>query len=236
MDIRAYSITPSSNTADFPENMSPAAVNDEARELQAELAQYLVDNAGSIDSTGTSTAYALTLSTAPAALANGLQFSCTIDETNAAGPVTLVVTPSGGSAFASKKIKCYLTGAEADLPAAAMIAGNHYLFQYDSAADGATGAYILLNPQPMLGQSLAADGYYKLPGGLILQWGDVVFSAAATSPVTFPLTFPTVAYNVQVTSNATSIVMSGNALTTSGFTINSSPSFSGTAYWFAVGK
>lgn len=38
--------------------------------------------------------------------------------------------------------------------------------------------------------SLATNGYYKLPGGLIIQWLTVTGSTSATVPVTFPLPFP----------------------------------------------
>lgn len=40
-------------------------------------------------------------------------------------------------------------------------------------------------------QSLAASGYQKLPGGLILQWGVISVAAESTATVTFPIAFPT---------------------------------------------
>lgn len=40
-------------------------------------------------------------------------------------------------------------------------------------------------------QSLSASGYQKLPGGLILQWGNTTSSASADSTVTLPVAFPT---------------------------------------------
>ena len=51
-------------------------------------------------------------------------------------------------------------------------------------------------------QALSANGYQKLPGGLILQWGNV--SAAPTTSnqtITFPVAFPTVCLNVFATVN-----------------------------------
>lgn len=39
-------------------------------------------------------------------------------------------------------------------------------------------------------QSLAADGYKMLPGGLILQWGAQTVAASTTSTYSFPLAFP----------------------------------------------
>lgn len=52
-------------------------------------------------------------------------------------------------------------------------------------------------------QSLSTNGYQKLPGGLIIQWGRIGNgtggSAGSTGTVTFPLEFPTALLNVQLT-------------------------------------
>lgn len=48
------------------------------------------------------------------------------------------------------------------------------------------------------GASLAASGYQKLPGGLIIQWG-VHIATAATGTVTFPITFPNATFIVVAT-------------------------------------
>ena len=39
--------------------------------------------------------------------------------------------------------------------------------------------------------SLAANGYQKLPSGLIIQWGSSTITAGTANTVTFPITFPT---------------------------------------------
>lgn len=45
--------------------------------------------------------------------------------------------------------------------------------------------------------SLASDGYQKLPGGLILQWGeDTVGPEPATTTITYPIAFPTAIYSI----------------------------------------
>lgn len=41
------------------------------------------------------------------------------------------------------------------------------------------------------------NGYQKLPGGLIIQWGTV----AAGSNITFPIAFPTACLNIMMTTN-----------------------------------
>jgi len=49
---------------------------------------------------------------------------------------------------------------------------------------------------PAQGQSLTANGYVKLPGGLIIQWGKVA-GAAGVIGVTFPIPFPTACVGIQ---------------------------------------
>lgn len=44
---------------------------------------------------------------------------------------------------------------------------------------------------PQLVRSYGANGYQKLPGGLIIQWGAVGGSASAAVPFTYPIAFPT---------------------------------------------
>lgn len=46
-------------------------------------------------------------------------------------------------------------------------------------------------------QSLGTSGWQRLPGGLIMQWGNTVaIDPATTLDVTLPITFPTTAYTV----------------------------------------
>lgn len=45
---------------------------------------------------------------------------------------------------------------------------------------------------PNQGQSLAANGYVKLPGGIIIQWGLVFTNASGQAIFTFPTAFPNV--------------------------------------------
>ena len=48
------------------------------------------------------------------------------------------------------------------------------------------------------GASIAANGYQKLPSGLIIQWGYVSQSSAGQT-VSFPITFPNALYSIQAT-------------------------------------
>ena len=54
---------------------------------------------------------------------------------------------------------------------------------------------------PQLGQSLTQNGYAKLPGGLIIQWGaGASASAAGNQTINFPIAFPTACLRVMVSS------------------------------------
>ena len=57
-------------------------------------------------------------------------------------------------------------------------------------------------------QNLAASGYQKLPGGLIIQWGTVATDSTGTVAATFPIAFPSAALQLVVTGSvgATSTV------------------------------
>ncbi|WP_035372828.1 gp53-like domain-containing protein [Pseudoduganella violaceinigra] len=54
----------------------------------------------------------------------------------------------------------------------------------DQSAKAATTAFV------NQGHSLLANGYQKLPSGLLIQWGSVVTSVSGDVAVTFPVAFP----------------------------------------------
>jgi len=98
-------------------------------------------------------------------------------------------------------------------------------------------------PAPFTGanQSLAASGYQKLPGGLVLQWGTTTsISGDANLAITFPIAFPTACRSVVVTGRLGSTTagegysLGTNSYSTSGFTLYND-SNSQSAAWFAIG-
>lgn len=115
----------------------------------------------------------------------------------------------------------------------------------------ATGAWLAIYGEGALigstsfAASLAANGYQKLPSGLIVQWGtSAAVNAGASVGVTFPLSFPTAVYSITAsplgtgTSASTGTAAIGS-LAVSGFTIynwGSTINFSNGVGWFAVGK
>lgn len=96
-------------------------------------------------------------------------------------------------------------------------------------------------------QSFAANGYQKLPGGLILQWGTVASIATsgdASQAVTFPMSFPNNTYGVfgiVISPALTQVIgLYVNGVTLSGATFaldkNAAESVTVGLYWFAIGR
>ena len=87
-------------------------------------------------------------------------------------------------------------------------------------------------------QLLAARGYQKLPGGLILQWGQETNSVAGTTAITFPTAYPTACFVVMVTQRnlqpASTINASATNYTTTGFDMFADTKETPTS-WFSVG-
>lgn len=86
-------------------------------------------------------------------------------------------------------------------------------------------------------QSLAANGYQKIPGGLIIQWGFVAAVPGTGKAVTFPITFPSICVGVVGASQGSTTATSFNAygVTTSGFTADTSSTGTADNFWIAVG-
>jgi hypothetical protein len=89
-------------------------------------------------------------------------------------------------------------------------------------------------------QSFTGNGYQKLPGGLIMQWGSFTAAANAATTVTFPTAFPTACGSVVLT------FVEGNTTDQNAMKLNSAPTTTnfvarntqGTAfltYWLAIG-
>ncbi len=108
-------------------------------------------------------------------------------------------------------------------------------FTANKAIDGAKLASALTGSN----QSLATNGYQKLPGGLIIQWG---YSPASTPTINivFPIPFPSSVTTIQLTdrddgagyNNSNSII--NTAPTASGFQIGTFTGLTG-IFWLAIG-
>ena len=86
-----------------------------------------------------------------------------------------------------------------------------------------------------LAKSHGANGYQKLPNGLIIQWGDAgSVSSGGTQNVTH-LTFPSLSAAVVAISSSALAYISITAKSASGFTVRSNNNASSNVYWIAVG-
>jgi hypothetical protein len=90
-------------------------------------------------------------------------------------------------------------------------------------------------------QSLATNGYQKLPGGLIIQWGTLpTTSDDGTANITWPIVFPTAVLNAQSTIstfNSNPINWAPTSITTSDgtFRVTGDPGGSTAGYYFIIG-
>ena len=87
---------------------------------------------------------------------------------------------------------------------------------------------------------LAQDGYYKLPGGLIVQWGEVL-SHSSGSSINFPIAFPNECFVVlcqdHAISAATSVPIGVNVAPTTTSFIAYHDNADGPNFWFvAIGR
>ena len=106
MEIANFNIVDGSNNASdqFPENMPFANVNDNMRAVLGALARWIADTDGTLLTTGTSGAYALTSNRTGLTLVNGLHLSFRANHRGSTSAATLTLTPSGGAALTTKNI------------------------------------------------------------------------------------------------------------------------------------
>lgn len=116
---------------------------------------------------------------------------------------------------------------------------NDLFYLPPGSASLASGVQLTRNELPIN----AVNGYSWLPGGVLIQWGEV--TATNGNPnVTFPIAFPSALYNIQVTrqrapaspGSTYSFWVSTTGLSTTGFTIINNDGHSWSYNWFAIGK
>lgn len=89
-------------------------------------------------------------------------------------------------------------------------------------------------------QLLATSGYQKLPGGLIIQWGNVSVTADANLTVVYPLAFPSAVLSVQITEvlnnlGSFNLVRLMSDPSTTQFIVQNANDITEKAYWMAIG-
>lgn len=143
--IYDWSVTAANNaTSDaainWAEGMSPSAVNNSARQLEARVAEFIADQGGELVAGGTANALTCTANSAFTAYDDGLMLALRIatDNTTAA---TL-----NANGIGIKSIRKMLATGESALTGAEMQATGIYLFRYSTALNAAAGGWLLLNP------------------------------------------------------------------------------------------
>jgi hypothetical protein len=104
----------------------------------------------------------------------------------------------------------------------------------DSSTKVATTAFS--NP----GSAVSANGYQKLPSGIVLQWGNSGnISANSSATVTYPLAFPNNVFSITSTPTNNGVPANASAVTnnnTSNFTQNNGTGSTCSFYWMAIGN
>lgn len=154
-EINSLDPVDANNTARFPENMAPSAVNDAARALEGIIARFYGDLSGKIVTTGTSTAYAYAATQTISAYYDGLILTFDAHTTNTAS-ATLAV--DGLSAITIKKNN------DQNLAAGDIEAGQKVMVVYDGTSfqmlsQTATGTEVSQDTSPTLGGNLDGGGY-----------------------------------------------------------------------------
>lgn len=108
-------------------------------------------------------------------------------------------------------------------------------------SNGSNGWYAVsgsseLGSSAVFGASLSAQGYQKLPGGLIIQWGSASLTSAQSLAVTFPVAFVSAVYSIAAVGAANTTGPYVTSPTITGFNFNNSSTSTQTCYWIAVGK
>jgi hypothetical protein len=117
------------------------------------------------------------------------------------------------------------------------------------------GQATILNNFAFLGSTTGnvTPGFYKLPNGLILQWGTISMNAAGNKSQTYPVAFSTIVYHLSysLAFDSAAVALTFNAavgvcvdrnggtlsLTSAVFRQSANPpGATPTLYWFAIGK
>ncbi|WP_438833118.1 gp53-like domain-containing protein [Chitinibacter bivalviorum] len=119
--------------------------------------------------------------------------------------------------------------------------GDDALVQSGTGGWTAFGGIQNLGASMQFAASLAANGYQKLPSGLILQWGTLTSSASADVTITYPIAFPTAVKSLVATAYASGAgyFATPNALAVSTCSVSAwssaSTRVSAPIFWSAIG-
>lgn len=95
-----------------------------------------------------------------------------------------------------------------------------------------------LASRPEMARSIAASGYQKLPGGLIIQWGSGVVTSGSLGAVVFPVAFTTAGFIgvASVANTANGYAASVGYLSVGSMQIFHNAPTNQVINWIAIGK
>ena len=117
------------------------------------------------------------------------------------------------------------------------ITGNVTANVYTANSITVVNAVISTNTLSLGSSSAAANGYTRLPNGILFQWGSVTGVTSAAGSITFPAAFNTV-YSFTATGTANTV---GNghiavtSLSTTAASVRSGNGTGQTVYWMGIG-
>jgi microcystin-dependent protein len=171
MPFWTWSITPGANAnADpnisWPEGMSPSAINDSARQMMAQLAQFRDDIGGALTTSGTATTYAVSTNQGlPSPPRSGQRLTVVFNVTNGLNPT---LNADGGGNFAIQQAPA------SAVPPGTLIAGTPYTMTFLGGAWVLNQIFTysnLITALPPIGSLVpyagivAPNSNWALPGG-----------------------------------------------------------------------
>jgi hypothetical protein len=160
----------------FAEGQLPGTLNNSNRAVMTAVARYVKDTDGSLTTAGSANAYTLTINGRQTPLATGhrLTFKASFSNTGAA---TIAVTNADAVALGTKAIR---GPGDVALVSGQIVSGGVYDVRYDTAANAAAGAWLLLNPGAVA--TIAGNaGAFTLSGLLTNSTNDLRVTAAVQS-------------------------------------------------------
>jgi hypothetical protein len=187
-------------------------------------------------------ATATTLQTARTINGTSFNGSANITTANWGTARTITIGNTGKSVNGSANVSWSL--AEIGVTAATETAPGIVELATAAEAQALASAVVALTPARLAdafkgaNQSLSDNGYQKLPGGLIIQWGTYSLAAASSQAITFPIAFPTALIHTNVSvDNAATDMIGTISRSLTGMTIikGVNDTSARTGFWQAIG-